>query len=98
MKEPGFLKAKTRTFFIRLLVVLAMAGSIFSSAVVAEGADIGSLVVKLADGLSPDQQAAVIARDGGTETSSIPALRLHVITVATADLPVVLQNYQSDPQ
>src|SRR6266581_8546302 len=33
-----------------------------------------SVIVKLAEGLSPAEQQAVIARDGGVETSSIPPL------------------------
>src|SRR5262245_8329527 len=57
-----------------------------------------SLLVKLAVGLSPAQQAEVIARNGGVELSSIPAIRLHVIEVANADLLPVLANYQADPQ
>jgi len=57
-----------------------------------------SLLVKLVDGLSPALQADVIARNGGIEISSIPALRLHVIQVVTADLPQVLANYKTDPQ
>src|SRR2546428_6730019 len=56
-----------------------------------------SLLVKLAAGLSPEQQAEVIARNGGIEISSIPALRLHVIQVAPADLPQVLARDQADP-
>src|SRR5881397_3540505 len=57
-----------------------------------------SLLVKLVDGLSVQEQADVIARNGGVEISSIPALRLHVVQVAPADLPQVLANYQADPQ
>jgi subtilisin family serine protease len=57
-----------------------------------------SIIVKVAAGLSPDQVAAVIAADGGVEVSSVPALRLHVVEVADADLPAVIANYQSDPQ
>src|SRR5256886_10672687 len=57
-----------------------------------------SLLVKLVDGLSVQEQADVIARNGGLEISSIPALRLHVIQVAPADLPQVVANYQADPQ
>src|SRR3989442_7102723 len=57
-----------------------------------------SLLVKLVDGLSAQEQADVIARNGGVEISSIPALRLHVIQVAPADLPQVLANYQADAQ
>src|SRR5213593_1139558 len=57
-----------------------------------------SLLVKLVDGLTAQQQAEVIARNGGLEISSIPALRLHVIQVAPADLPQILARYQADPQ
>ncbi|TMB93617.1 MAG: hypothetical protein E6J42_12625, partial [Chloroflexi bacterium] len=31
-----------------------------------------SLIVKFGEGLSPAEQQAVIARNGGTETSSVP--------------------------
>ena len=57
-----------------------------------------SLLVKLVAGLSPEQQAAVITRNGGIETSSVPALRLHVIQVAADQLDPTLARYQADPQ
>jgi hypothetical protein len=57
-----------------------------------------SLLVKLVAGLSPEQQAAVIMRNGGIETSSIPALRLHVIQVTADQLDATLARYQADPQ
>ena len=57
-----------------------------------------SIVVKMVKGLTAAEQAAVIARDGGTEKSVIPALRLHVITAPTAGLPLLLKDYQGDPQ
>jgi hypothetical protein len=57
-----------------------------------------TLLVKLVNGLSVDQQAAVIARIGGTEVSSIPALRLHVVAVPAAILEAVFAAYQADPQ
>ena len=56
-----------------------------------------SLLVKLVPGLTPESEAAVIARNGGVETSSIPVLRLHVVEVAVADLVAVTTRYQSDP-
>src|SRR5678816_2609115 len=49
-----------------------------------------SLLVKFVPGLSLEQQANVIARNGGVEGSSIPALRLHVVAVATEQLATVL--------
>lgn len=57
-----------------------------------------SLIVKLVPGLSQDEQAAVIAEDGGSQTSVIAALRLHVVSVDAADAERVLLNYQSDPR
>src|SRR3989454_741818 len=57
-----------------------------------------SLLVKLVDGLSAQEQADVIARDGGIERSVIPVLRLHVIDVPASDLATVRASYQADPQ
>lgn len=57
-----------------------------------------SLLVKLVAGLSTEQQADVIARNGGTEVKTIPALRLHVIEVPTDQLADTLARYQADPQ
>ena len=57
-----------------------------------------SLIVKFAAGLSATDQAAVIARNGGVEISSVPALRLHVIEVATDQRDAVLARYRADPQ
>jgi hypothetical protein len=56
-----------------------------------------SLLVKLVAGLSPAEQAAVIFRNGGTEILTVPALRLHVIAVAPADVSTLLARYLSDP-
>src|SRR2546427_9831544 len=57
-----------------------------------------SFIVKLANGLSADEQQAVLSRNGGVETSSIPALRLHTIQASSDRLDVAIQSYQSDPQ
>ncbi|HUR17636.1 MAG TPA: S8 family serine peptidase [Acidimicrobiales bacterium] len=57
-----------------------------------------SLIVKFVAGLSPEDQQAVIARDGGTETSSIAALRLHVVEVAGEDLDATKARYAADAQ
>src|SRR3989442_9258923 len=56
-----------------------------------------SFIVKLANGLSADEQQAVIARDGGTETASVAALRLHTIETSGDTLDQIIKNYQSDP-
>jgi hypothetical protein len=57
-----------------------------------------SLIVKLVAGLTAEQQADVIARNGGIEVSTVAALRLHVIAVPTSDLDAVLASYQAHPQ
>src|SRR2546422_5973449 len=57
-----------------------------------------SLIVKFGDGLSPAEQQAVIARNGGTETSSVPALRLHTIEASGEAVSTILANYQADAQ
>jgi hypothetical protein len=57
-----------------------------------------SLIVKMIAGLTADQQAAVIARNGGVETSTVPALRLHVVEVGADQLPQALAKYQADVQ
>ena len=45
--------------------------------------DTTSLLVKLVPGLSASEQQGLIARNGGTETSTIALLRLHVVAVAS---------------
>ena len=57
-----------------------------------------SLIVKVVAGLTSDQQAAIVARSGGTLTSSIPALQLLVVSTATEDFAATLARYQADPQ
>src|SRR5438128_2636699 len=57
-----------------------------------------SFIVKLANGLSADEQQAVIARNGGTETASVAALRLHTIETSGGTLGQTIQSYQSDSQ
>ena len=81
---------------VAAIVVVALWG--LSLATVAFGGDSVTLSVKLVNGLTPAQQAAVIARDGGVEKSVIAPLRLHVVTVPTANLPLILADYQKDPQ
>jgi hypothetical protein len=57
-----------------------------------------SLIIKLAPGLSAAEQTAVITRNGGTEVSSVPALRLHVVQVGADQLASVLASYNADAQ
>ena len=73
---------------------------IFGHLAIASGQDApapASLLVKLVPGLTPIAQMDVITRNGGMETSSIPALRLHVVEVVAVELAAVTTRYQSDP-
>jgi hypothetical protein len=96
-------------FISRLLAyAFAMAAAIFLASVFASSAasaqtspastPTSSLIVKLAAGLSADEQAAVVARNGGVEIASVPALRLHTIQVDTDQLDAIAANYRADPQ
>jgi subtilisin family serine protease len=77
-----------------LSALLLLAGLIgFTTPAAAE-----ELLVKLVAGLTADQQAAVIARNGGTEVSQIPALRLHVVSVPAEQLNTALENYRADAE
>jgi len=53
--------------------------------------------VRTRAGLSQSQQANVIARDGGVESSSISVLRLHVVDVPADQVGRYLKAYQTDP-
>src|SRR5438874_3801685 len=55
------------------------------------------IIVTMVPGLTASDQEAVIAADGGTETSSIPALRMHFVDVPVGDVSTYMQTYQSDP-
>ncbi len=91
--------------FKRLIVVLPLLSILFFLSYLPAGwaADPPdppktSLIVKTVAGLSYVDVGAIVARDGGVETSSIPALRLHVIEVTADQLATVTLNYQSDQQ
>jgi subtilisin family serine protease len=88
-----------KAFIVLLWAILVVTCS-FSSTLAAAAAQPGttSLVVKLTSGLTPDQQAQVIARNGGVEKSKVEVLRIHTVLVPDADLAPVLQAYQADPQ
>jgi hypothetical protein len=55
------------------------------------------LILRLASGLTDQEQAAVIESGGGTETGSVPALRLHFVDVLAGTVGDSIQTYQSDP-
>jgi subtilisin family serine protease len=91
--------------FTQLLAIAAMvflAGALLSATSSAQSIPpppaTSSLIIKLSVGLSADEQAAVIAQCGGTETSTVPALRLHVVEVSADQRDQALANYQADPR
>jgi len=95
MKGLKFYKLKQLAV---VLLVVMLVGGICSYAVAEEAPSISSLIVKMVAGLSQDERTAIIASNGGTETSSIPALRLHVIEIPADQLSTIIQNYQNDPR
>ncbi len=95
-RRPDMLKR----FGIVALVMAVIVGAVFPVIASAQTAPppMSSVIVKMVAGLTPTQQADVIARNGGIELSRFPALRLHVIAVPTSDLAATLAAYQADPQ
>src|SRR5438046_4390704 len=83
---------------IPISLVVILCALLLPIAASAQQAAPTSLLVKLVPGLSPGEQAAVIARNGGVETSSIAPLRLHVVEVPADQLVAVLGSYRADPQ
>src|SRR2546422_3238170 len=89
----------TRSIYLAIIIALVVGSfSYIPTAAQDTPPATSSLLVKLINGLSPAEQGAVIARNGGNEVNSIVALRLHVIEVPAADEATILQKYQADPQ
>src|SRR6266550_4362792 len=57
-----------------------------------------SLIVQTVAGLTDADIADAIGAGGGTEVSSIPALRLHVVDVDAATVAASLAEYRADPR
>src|SRR3989304_934779 len=86
--------------FATIMAIAALMVCQFSSVRAADETppvEMSSLVVKMIGGLSADEEAACIARDGGVEVSSIQALRMHVISIATSELEEAMLRYKGDP-
>jgi len=96
--SPFIRTIETPRIMAFLLLTLLVVGTVFSSASGAFAADTTMLMVKLVNGLSTAEQAAVVARNGGVEKKNIQAIRLHVVQVKNTELGLVLQDYTSDPQ
>src|SRR5438034_5469641 len=60
--------------------------------------DTRTLLVRTVAGLSDADVADAIAAGGGTEVSSIPALRIHVVEVAAATVSDSIAEYSTDPR
>jgi len=84
------------TRFLAIAAALILTGLLLPATSLAQTANptTPSLIVKLVTGLSVSDQAAVVARNGGVEKSTVPALRLHVIEVGTNELDQVLASYR----
>jgi subtilisin family serine protease len=91
---------RTRLTMIALITIMLFAGLVPSAAVAQTTPTVStsSLIVKVVAGLTADQQAAIVGRNGGTVTSSIAALRLLVVSMASKDVDAALARYLSDPQ
>ena len=57
-----------------------------------------TLLVRLVSGLSDADTADAIAAGGGTEVSSVDALRLYVVDVPAASVDASVAEYSSDPR
>ena len=109
-KATGTCDASSYAWFIRRMAtsLLALASAMLLAAVLLPAKALAqsesappapsSLIVKLVPGLTIDQQAAVITRNGGVETSTVPALRLHIVDVGADQLDQALAKYQADSQ
>src|SRR5512141_64884 len=87
-----------RAFVFAFAAALALIGVLWPSGTMGQSppAASASLIVKLVAGLTTSEQAAVIVRNGGIETSSVPALRLHVVQVAADQVDAMLAIYRAD--
>jgi len=97
------MSALPRTFMRPRFVIIAALLVILCAAVLpalatAQTATTPSLIVKVVAGLTTDQQAEIVARNGGTLTGSISALRLLVVAVPPDQVDATLSRYRADPQ
>jgi subtilisin family serine protease len=100
LPHPARTTMRTRLTMITLITIVLFAGLVPWTAVAqtTPTASTSSLIVKVIAGLTADQQAAIVGRNGGTVTSSIPALRLLVVSVPQDDVAATLARYQADAQ
>ena len=73
--------------FAVLVALIGLVGGLFLPALAsAQSAPPSSIIMKLVAGLTDQASVEVIASNGGILRSSIPALRLYVISVPAAEL------------
>jgi len=84
--------------------VLALAAAIFligffgsSNAAAAGGNDKVTIIVKMAPGLSENEHASTVARNGGSEKARVNRLSLKIIEVPANAADAILKKYQDDP-
>src|SRR5688572_15775754 len=86
-------RAVTRALCMGLLLMMVFGPGMDSRA---EGATT-TLIVKMAQGVSPADAEATILRHGGTLKSSIAPLRMYVIEVPVEATETIITNLQKDP-
>lgn len=91
---------RTRRMIIALAAIALFSGVVppLATGQTAPLVSTSSLIVKVIADLTADQQAAVVGRNGGTVTSTIPALRLLVVSVPQEEVAAALARYQADAQ
>jgi hypothetical protein len=98
-KATCHVSALARLFIVSVVLILAMGLAVSAQAVSSDSAAMGkSLIVKLVKGLTEDEHAAIIARNGGVEKLDIPALQVHVVECPAKDLSEIIANYLTDAQ
>ncbi len=101
IKFGGLMKGLASNWLRCVVVAMLTSLLVVGSSPVArpeEDPSAASLIVRTVQGLSAEDQQAVIQRNGGVETSGIPQLNLHIVEVPAVDLEAIMQNYREDPE
>jgi hypothetical protein len=99
MRKNVTLLDKTILISMLLLSVIALSELMIKAVAAAEGTEQSiSVMVKLVDGLTAEEQTAVIARNGGVRKSSIPLLRLHIVELPASELTEIMSQFEADNQ
>ncbi|MFM7719506.1 MAG: SdrD B-like domain-containing protein [Actinomycetota bacterium] len=90
-------RTRRRQLFRRALLTFLLITQAATPAVIASTLGTSSLVVRLAPGLTTDQQFEVIARNGGTVVESIAPLSMFVVEVPSDTQTDSILAFQGDP-